>query len=181
MQSYWLRMTTLVAMLATSTLSGAAVPRLVQALKSGDRTTALALSAQRDEAVGAEADGTTALHWAVRQGDGEIIDRLLKAGANVSAANRYGVTPLHLAAVNGDAATIKRLLDAGANVNSLGADGETPLMTVARGGHVEAAKVLIERGADIEAREAWHGQTALMWARPPRRYGGPPRPATPPC
>jgi ankyrin repeat protein len=38
------------------------------------------------------------------------------------------------------------------------------LMTVARGGHVAAAKVLLERGAAIDAREAWHGQTALMWA-----------------
>ncbi len=37
-------------------------------------------------------------------------------------------------------------------------------MTVARGGHVEAARLLIERGANVEAREAWHGQTALMWA-----------------
>jgi len=133
-------------------------------LKNGDRATALTLSAQHNEAVAAEADGTTALHWAIRQGDGEIVDRLLHAGADVAAANRYGVTPLHLAAVNGDATTIKHLLDAGANVNSLGADGETPLMTVARGGHVEAARLLIERGANVEAREAWHGQTALMWA-----------------
>ncbi len=164
MQTQWLRATTLAALIAVTLPAGAAAPRLVQALKNGDRTTALALATQHDEAVAAEADGTTALHWAVRQGDGEIVDRLLHAGADVAAANRYSVTPLHLAAVNGDAATIKRLLDAGANVNSLGADGETPLMTVARGGHVEAARLLIERGANLEAREAWHGQTALMWA-----------------
>ena len=164
MQIQWLRATTLAALIAITGPAGAAVPRLVQALKSNDRTTALTLASRHDEAVAPEADGTTALHWAVRQGDGEIVDRLLKAGADVAAANRYGVTPLHLAAVNGDAATIKRLLDAGANVNSLGADGETPLMTVARGGHVEAARLLIERGANLEAREAWHGQTALMWA-----------------
>jgi ankyrin repeat protein len=37
-------------------------------------------------------------------------------------------------------------------------------MTVARSGHVDAARLLIERGANLEAREAWHGQTALMWA-----------------
>ena len=111
----------------------------------------------------AEADGTTALHWAVRQGDGEIVDRLLRAGVNVAAANRYGVTPLHLAAVNGDTASIKRLLDAGADVkrSPLGAPTARPSMTVARGGHIEAARLLIERHANLEAREAWHGQTAL--------------------
>jgi len=164
MQIHWLRAMTLVALLATVTVADAAAPRLVQALKSGDRTAALELARQHDEAIAAEADGTTALHWAVRQGDAEIVDRLLHAGADPAAANRYGVRPLHLAAVNGDASMIKRLLDAGADVNALGADGETPLMTVARGGHVEAARLLIERGANVEAREAWHGQTALMWA-----------------
>jgi len=164
MQTHWLRATALVALLAASTLASAATPRLVQALKNGDRTTALDLSRQHDEAVAAEADGTTALHWAVRQGDTEIVDRLLRAGADVAVANRYGVTPLHLAAVNGDSATLRRLLDAGADVNSPAADGETPLMTVARVGRVEAARLLIERGANLEAREAWHGQTALMWA-----------------
>ena len=33
-----------------------------------------------------EADGTTALHWAVRQNDLELVDRLLRAGADVNAA-----------------------------------------------------------------------------------------------
>jgi ankyrin repeat protein len=164
MQIPGLRSSALAALLAMATLANAAPPRLVQALKNGDRTTALALSRQHDEAVAAEADGTTALHWAVRQSDGEVVERLLKAGADVKAANRYGVTAIHLAATNGDPALLRRLLDAGADVNTLGADGETPLMTVARGGHLEAAKLLMERGANVEAREAWHGQTALMWA-----------------
>ena len=37
-------------------------------------------------------------------------------------------------------------------------------MTAARGGHVDAARLLLERGAEVDARERWHGQTALMWA-----------------
>ena len=37
-------------------------------------------------------------------------------------------------------------------------------MTVARTGSVEAAKVLLAHGADVDARENWHGETALMWA-----------------
>jgi uncharacterized protein len=122
------------------------------------------LARQKDAATAAEADGTTPLHWAVRQDDRELVARLLHAGADVAAANRYGVTPIYLAAVNGSTAMLTQLLDAGANVNAIGTDGETVLMTVARGGHVEAAHVLIDRGATVDAREAWHGQTALMWA-----------------
>jgi ankyrin repeat protein len=157
--------TALAALLAVSTIAGAAAPpKIVHALKSGDRDAALTLAGRHEEALATEADGTTALHWAVRQGDAEIVDRLLASGADATAANRYGVTPLHLAAINGDAAMIKRLLEAGADANAVGTDGETPLMTVARGGHVDAARVLLDHGANLEAREAWHGQTALMWA-----------------
>ncbi len=116
------------------------------------------------EVAATEADGTTALHWAVRQNDFELVDRMLRAGASVNAANRYAVTPLKLAAVNGDAKLLARLLDAGGDANAASTDGETLLMTAARGGHVDAARLLIERGAEVDAREQWHGQTALMWA-----------------
>jgi ankyrin repeat protein len=152
----------LLALLAVS--AGAATPRLVQAVKSGDRATALTLAGDAAEVAATEPDGTTALHWAVRQNDFELVDRLLKTGADVSAANRYGVTPLKLAAVNGDAKQLGRLLDAGGDANAAGADGETLLMTAARSGHVEAARLLLDRGAQVDARENWHGQTALMWA-----------------
>jgi ankyrin repeat protein len=153
------------ALLAGSHAAGQAqAPPLVRALKTGDREAALTLARQKTSALAAEADGTTALHWAVRQNDLELVERLLKTGADPSTANRYGVTPLNLAAINGHATMIERLLDAGADVNTVGTDGETPLMTVARGGHVDAAEVLLSRGATVDARELWHGQTALMWA-----------------
>ena len=44
----------------------------------------------------------TALHWAVRANDAPTVQMLIRAGANVNAANRYGMTPLLLAAQNGD-------------------------------------------------------------------------------
>ena len=111
-----------------------------------------------------EADGTTPLHWAVRQDDLATATRLIRAGADVKAANRYGVTPLSLACINGNAAMIEALLKAGADANAAGEENETPLMTVARTGNVDAAKVLLAHGAKIDARESWHGETALMWA-----------------
>ena len=67
--------------------------------------------AQRADVNRAEADGTTALHWAVQADDLELVTLLLRAGANAKAANRYGVQPLTLAATNGSAAAIDALLE----------------------------------------------------------------------
>jgi ankyrin repeat protein len=138
--------------------------RLVDAVKAGDKATAMSLFERHADVNAAEADGTTALQWAVRQDDLDLAGRLLRAGADVKAANRYGVTALYLACVNGNPAMVEKLLKAGADANDSVTDGETALMTVARTGRVEAARVLLERGAKVDAREGWHGETALMWA-----------------
>jgi uncharacterized protein len=156
--------TIVAAALSVASIAYAKTPPLIEAVKSGARETALSLAKDKAAVLEAEADGTTALHWAVRGDDLELTDRMLRSGADVKAANRYGVTPLHLAAVSGSAKMIERLLAAGADPNETGTDGETVLMTVARGGYIPAAKLLLERGAEVDARETWHGQTALMWA-----------------
>ncbi len=161
-------MRSIAALLFVVSLSFAATAgnpaRLADAIKTGDRASALALLQQKVDVNAPEPDGTTAIAWAVRQGDTDMVDRLIRAGADVKASNRYGVTPLSLACLNGDAAVIEKLLKAGADVNAKGAEDETPLMTVARAGNVEAAKVLLAHGAQVDAREKWHGETALMWA-----------------
>src|SRR5665213_1272944 len=138
--------------------------RLVDAVKAGDRATALTLLQQKADVNVPEADGTTAIDWAVREGDVDMVDRLLRADADVKASNRYGVTPLSLACVNGDAGVIEKLLKAGADPNAAGQENETPLMTVAHTGNAAAAEVLLAHGAKVDARETWHGETALMWA-----------------
>jgi uncharacterized protein len=138
--------------------------KLVDSVRTGDRAAALTLLQQKADVNAPEPDGTTAIMWAVRQDDQDLADRLIRAGAEVKAANRYGVTALSLACVNGNAAMIGKLLKAGADANAAGTDDETPLMTVAHTGGVDAAKVLIAHGAKVDARESWHGETALMWA-----------------
>ena len=136
---------------------------LIDAVKSGDRAGVRTLL-NRASINATEADGMTALHWAVRADDAETTQMLIRAGANVSAANRYGITPLSLAATNGNAVITRALLKAGANANVVGPDGETVLMTAARAGSGEVVAALIERGANPNAVETWQGQTALMWA-----------------
>jgi len=142
----------------------AADTRIADATQKQDREALRTLLGQKASVTEAQADGTTALHWAVRQDDLDTVDQLLKAGADVKAANRYGVTPLYLACVNGNPAMIERLLKAGADANASVTEGETALMTVAHSGRVDAAKVLLAHGANVNAHENWRGQTALMWA-----------------
>jgi uncharacterized protein len=111
-----------------------------------------------------QVDGTTPLHWASRNDDVAAARRLLDAGADAKAVNRYGVTPLALACTNGSAAMVRLLLEHGADANSAGPGGETALMTCSRTGKVEAVKALIAAGANVNAKESKRGQTALMWA-----------------
>lgn len=158
----------LAASLAAAVFAAGGDTRLIDAVKTGDKAAVSSLLKQHVDVNTPEADGTTALAWAVRQavtaGDMEMAEALIRAGADVKTANRYGVAPLYLACVNGNAAMIEKLLEAGADANATAPEGETALMTVARTGSVDAAKVLLDHGATVDAREDWHGQTALMWA-----------------
>jgi uncharacterized protein len=152
------------ALLLALSATIAADVTLVDAVKRGDTAAVRALLQARTDGNSAEADGTTALHWAARRADLVSADLLLKAGAKASAANRYGITPLHLACTNGDLAMVTRLLDAGADPNTTLPDGETVLMTAARTGNAPVIKALVARGANVRAREQRKGQDALMWA-----------------
>jgi ankyrin repeat protein len=138
--------------------------RLIEAAKKSDAAAVRALLRQHVDVNAAEADGSTALHWAAVRDQLQITDLLLRAGANVNAVTRYGVSPMLLAATNGNAAIIDRLLRAGANAGSASPEGETALMRASLAGKVDALKLLVGHGASVNAKESWKGQTALMWA-----------------
>src|SRR5579884_1290608 len=137
---------------------------IADALMRGDRAEARRLIDQHSDVNASQADGATALHWAVFQSDKEMVDLLLRAGANPKVANREGSTPLWLASINGDAATIELLLKAGADANEKLPLGRSPLMAAARTGNVDAVRVLLDHGADPNAKETLRGTTPIMWA-----------------
>lgn len=139
-------------------------PALAGALLLSCASQTWAVGPQQDALAAVWPDGSTALHWSVYEGDLDRTRELIRAGADVNAANHYGATAMQLAAQTGDAAMIRLLLKAGADPDSPNPEGETALMAVARTGNVEAARALLEHGATIDARERWGGQTALMWA-----------------
>jgi ankyrin repeat protein len=111
-----------------------------------------------------QADGATALHWAVYQEDVDIVEALVQVNADVNIVNRLGASPLYLAAKTGNAKLIGILLSADADPNVKLPSGETPLMSAARSGSVDGVSYLIAAGADVNARENSREQTALMWA-----------------
>ena len=71
--------------------------RVAPAAMNGDHAAVRALVKDTADINGPLADGATALLWAVRAGDRETVDLLLRGGAGVNAADRYGLTPLSIA------------------------------------------------------------------------------------
>ncbi len=136
---------------------------LADAAEGQDRAKLGVLLKQAADVNAAQADGMTALHWAVYHDDLPTTRLLLAARANVKAANRYGVTPLSLACTNGNSEIVELLLKAGADPKTTLPGGETALMTAARTGRTGPVRALLARGADVSAKDR-KGQTALMWA-----------------
>jgi ankyrin repeat protein len=137
---------------------------LVDLAKADNQQAAIALINQHVNVNTPTSDGTTALHWASHNGDVELVDRLLRAGADANAKNQFGATPMSEAAFIANVAIIEKLLKAGADPDSPSADGQTALMLVARTDNAAAAKLLLDHGAHVDAREKQKDQTALMWA-----------------
>ena len=91
----------------------------------------------------------TALQEAALGVNGQIVKRLIKAGADVNIARRDGNTALTL--INfydrGECTDAQvALLESGANVNAADTSGGTALMNAASNGNVEVVKMLLERG-----------------------------------
>ena len=139
--------------------------QLVMATKKQDWETVLSSLLKGNVNVNiAQADGATALAWAVYWDNQETTELLLRAGADPNAANEYGVNPLFLACKNRNAAIVEMLLQGGADPNLSLWSGETPVMTAAKTGVSEVVSTLLAHGADVNTQEPRRDQSALMWA-----------------
>ncbi len=152
----------------TITLSigvNAAESPIADAAARGDRDAVMALLKKAADVNAAQGDGMTALHWAAMNGDAELAEMLIVAGANVRATTRLGTyTPVYLASQQGHAAVLQALIAAGADVKGGTPNGTTPLMVAAASGSVEAVKALVENGAEVNGQDGVRQQTPLMYA-----------------
>src|SRR6516165_10652526 len=146
-------------------LGSVADTRIADAAMHGDKAAVRDLLKQAVDVNAAQGDGMTALHWAALNGDAELVQTLIYAGANVRATTRLGgYTPLFMAAEGGYAQVIDALLKAGADVKTTAVTGITPLMMAAISGDAPSVKRLLDGGANANARETERGQTALTFA-----------------
>jgi len=150
----------------TVSVAAGAVPALVDAARGANWNAVRSMikEGSRDAVNASDTDGTRPLHFAVRADELDVVDLLLRAGADPKVENRLGVTPLLLAAQNGNAAMIRRLLDAGANANQVDRTGETILMVAIRTGDADSVGTLLKYGANPNATEPQVQTTPLMLA-----------------
>src|SRR5207237_10742932 len=100
----------------------------------------------------------TPLHLAALYGNARMIDRLIKAGADVKQRGPAGETMVMLAARNGNPDAIKVLVAAGVDVNAREPlRGTTALMWAAEQRHPAAVKVLLQAKADFSAKSSAAG------------------------
>src|SRR5689334_23283956 len=94
-----------------------------------------------------DAGGSTLLHHAAAFGTREMLELLLKAGADVNARNGRGSTPLHWAV--SDVGKTRLLLEKGAAINSQTDSGRTPLyLAASQSDHDSVLRLLLDKGAD---------------------------------
>ena len=93
--------------------------------------------------------GMIPLDMAARNGDENVVDALIVAGADVNKADERGCTPLLRAIRNGKATVVAALIAAGADVNKANEDECTPLHFAAREGNAAVVDALIAAGADV--------------------------------
>jgi uncharacterized protein len=151
--------------LALSVGVNAAESPVADAAARGDREAVKALLKQAADVNAAQGDGMTALHWAAMNGDIDLAQMLIVAGANVRATTRLGsYTPLYLASQQGHGGVVQALIKGGADVKAGTPNGTTPLMVAAASGEVDAVRALLDAGADVNAADGVRAQTPIMYA-----------------
>nr|XP_023022451.1 ankyrin repeat domain-containing protein 12 isoform X1 [Leptinotarsa decemlineata] len=97
----------------------------------------------------ADGDKRQPLLWAASAGSARAVLALVRAGANVEAADKDGLTALHCAASRGHTDCMDTLLTlCGASIDVIDSNGCTALHYAVTLGHADATALLLAHGAD---------------------------------
>lgn len=144
-------------------------PWLHNAVAAGQLATVEAwLDAGGDPELRESSHNFTMLHIAGERRQLEMIDLLLRRGADMDARTIredevQGGGVLEMAAMHGHEDVVTRLIERGANVNRHTFNGYTPLMGASLTGQLRIVEVLLRAGASTEARDD-NKMTAQMHA-----------------
>ena len=100
---------------------------------------------------------------AVKRRDHKAFSALIRAKADIDAAQPDGATALAWAVHLGERSMAETLLGAGADVNVIDEYGETPLTLAAANGDAAMVQRLLKAGANPRAAR-WNGEAAVMIA-----------------
>ena len=103
----------------------------------------------------------TALMLAADRGLPDMVDALLKAGADPHSVDEFGRTALIFGAGSGNSRVVQLLLSTGLKADSKDKYGDTALMAAAAAGNPESVRLLLNNGADVNATNR-RRQTALL-------------------
>ena len=103
------------------------------------------------------------LHHALAKGMTEIVEFMLKNGANTNSINENDGTLLHSAAKGNQANIVKEMIDKGMNINMKNRYGLAPIHFASMYGNREYIEMLIKHNADINLKTNT-GKNAYMLA-----------------
>ena len=123
-------------------------PALLKRLLENERT---------EELQKADSWGYTPMAWACDRGDINLIDLLIKAGADINkAGSDEGPTALWAAAFGGHVDVVQYLLEHGAEVNQESKTRGTPLYVAASGSCMDVVRELLQHDAEVNLKGGWH-------------------------
>ncbi|KAJ3118832.1 Neurogenic locus notch protein 2 [Phlyctochytrium bullatum] len=123
----------------------------------------------------ADDHGLTALHFAAKSGNLEVVEILLNGGASkfIEAVGKIempeihnyqaGMRPLHLASAFGHIKVVETILKHGARIDVADRWGRSALLWATRYSHIDVAKLLVNHGAPVNVRDR-DGWTPLLSA-----------------
>jgi len=109
-------------------------------------------------------DGLSTLHWSLANNT-DILEFLLKEGANPNVESVEGATPIMNAAQSNKMEHLKVLIEHKAAVNKQDNRGFTALHRAAEMGYIEIVKELLNKGAKKEMEAEGHTALSLATAR----------------